>query len=97
MPRPILNLTVGFLAAEVHVVLGMLFVLGAVALGLPAWYGALGIVVVEVPKEYLFDPWAEGTPKGLPDKLKEGCVDFGWWVVGGGLGFLLLLARAHLG
>ena len=93
---PALKLTVPFLAAEVHVVLGMLFVLGAVALGFPWWYGALAIVAVEVPKETIFDPVAEGTPQGLPSKLREGAVDFGWWVVGGALGSGLLFVVGWL-
>ncbi len=89
-----LKLTVPFLAALLHITAGALFVAGAVALHFPAWYGLAGVVVLESNKETWFDPLTEGTPNGLLEKLKEGAVDFAWWIVGSGAAFGFLFAWA---
>jgi hypothetical protein len=81
-----------FLAAETHILSGMLFVLGPIALHL--WsnplYGMLSILLIDLPKEFVFDRIVEGQePIG-------GLVDFLWWLLGGFLALALVLLSSHL-
>jgi hypothetical protein len=74
-----------FLAAEVHVCLGILFVLGPIALRF--WsnplFGLIAVLVVDVPKEYVLDRIVEG------QDWKDGSVDLFFWLLGAGTGLLL--------
>ena len=66
-----------FLAQEVHFVIGVLFVISAVAFHYPWWYGAIAIFIISLLKESIFDPIVEGAPF-----LWDGAEDFSFYLVG---------------
>lgn len=79
-------------AQGLHLVLGALVVTTAVLAGYPWWYGAVGILAVGAVKETLIDPLPsfEGNPF-WNGTWNDGAVDFSFYVLGVGLGVLLLL------
>ncbi len=75
-----------FLAAETHFLLGFSFIMAPLALHLWSnmWFGLLAVLVVDVPKEFLFDRLVEGQSPAA------GLVDLMWWLVGSAVALLLL-------
>ena len=66
-----------FLAQEVHFVIGVLFVIAAVACHYPWWYGAITIFIIALLKETIFDPIVEEAPF-----LWDGAEDFSFYLIG---------------
>lgn len=54
------------------------------ASGHPWWYGFLGILLIELPKEFGFDPLVEGA------SVLDGLVDLSVWLAGGAFAYLFL-------
>ena len=77
------------LAQDTHIGYGMALIGLAVASGHPWWYGFLGILVIELPKEFGFDLLVEGA------SVLDGLVDLSVWLAGGAFAYLFL-AGAYL-
>jgi hypothetical protein len=76
------------LAQEVHFAFGLGITFAARALGFPAWWGALAIIVVDLIKESTFDQWIEKQPL-----FTDGLVDWSFYIIGAALAAALLVLR----
>jgi len=80
------NPSTNFLAQEIHLVIGILFVTLAVVFHYPWWYGAITIFIVSILKESIFDPIVEEAPF-----FWNGAIDFSFYLIGIVVGAALVL------